>query len=610
MRFLSQLFQRAPTPAVSPRRSFRPTVENLEQRDVPTVVFNSAFGAETVSGPNAGMISPRVNLIFSGSYWNTTTGKQDEARLLNSARNILDGPYLSGLTQYGSDGHAIYNAVWNETGTVPSNPSTGDMQGFLWGSIGKHLQNAPGFNDWRHAPIYVVVSDPASARQDNGGWNAPGVFFDSRFGFFPPVLEDMHMIWVGTSTQTDGRVWKDAFTGTLSHELAEVMSDPHQDGIHVSPPTDLPSSIRGDNQIGDNEPAAQRYGYRLNGDRVQPYWSRADAAFIVPDGNKQKFVLNPIWSGATFTNQYDLFAFHDWSVGPETALHYGNGMTWAALNSEVVLFDPGVIRSVSTHTVYGAIEGKYVDLANQRDAFGRPVQGLLGLPTSDEVDARNSSGQWLGRVSHFAGGDIYWSAPTGAHVVYGGIRDKYNQSLFLHDVAGRVVKDLLGLPTSDELNLPGVAGARVNYFQGGEIVWSAAQGAHVIYGLIGVKYADTANQHDAWGRPVQALLGTATSDEVDVPGVPGARVSHFEHGDIFWSPATGAHVLYGGIRDEWLSLGGATSWLGLPTTDELAAPDGLGVFPKDAHGRVSYFQHGRIYWSPSTGASLFSGYPI
>jgi uncharacterized protein with LGFP repeats len=251
-----------------------------------------------------------------------------------------------------------------------------------------------------------------------------------------------------------------------------------------------------------------------------------------------------------------------------------------------------------------------VDLANQRDAFGRPVQGLLGLPTSDEVDALDSAGRWLGRVSHFAGGDIYWSAATGAHVVYGGIRDKYNQSFFLRDVAGRVVKDLLGLPTSDELNLPGVAGARVNYFQGGDVVWSAAQGAHVIYGLIGVKYADTANQTDAYGTRVQALLGVATSDEVDVAGVPGARVSHFEHGDIYWSPASGAHVVYGAIRDKWLSVGGPTSWLGLPTTDELAAPDGLGVFPRDAHGRVSYFQRGLIYWSPSTGAVVVGSHTL
>src|SRR5262249_13249720 len=167
----------------------------------------------------------------------------------------------------------------------------------------------------------------------------------------------------------------------------------------------------------------------------------------------------------------------------ENTLRFDSSLTWAAANGEFVTFDPGTIVSASSHMVYGAIQGKYIDTANQRDSGGGVVQRGLGLPTSDEVDARNSTGQWIGRVSHFQGGDIYWSPSTGAHVVYGGILAKYNQSLYLRDVAGRVVKDLLGLPTSDEVNLPGVARARVSYFQGGDVVWSAAQGAHVIYGL-------------------------------------------------------------------------------------------------------------------------------
>src|SRR5262245_2929389 len=174
--FLSLLFGRPRRP--SGRRSTSPPcVEPLETRDVPTVVFNPAFGAEAVSGPNEGMISPQVNLIFSGPYWSTAQGKQDEGTLLNSARNILSGPYLSGLTQYGSDGHAVFRASWDETATVPSQPSTGELQWFLESSIIKH-NAAPGFLDTRHAPIFVVVSDPASANQYNGAGNAPGAYFD------------------------------------------------------------------------------------------------------------------------------------------------------------------------------------------------------------------------------------------------------------------------------------------------------------------------------------------------------------------------------------------------------------------------------------------------
>jgi hypothetical protein len=49
---------------------------------------------------------------------------------------------------------------------------------------------------------------------------------------------------------------------------------------------------------------------------------------------------------------------------------------------------------------------------------------------------------------------------------------------------------------------------------------------------------------------------------------------------------------------------------GLPATDELAAPGGPGVFPGDAHGRVSYFRRGLIYRSPSTGAVVVGSHTL
>ena len=67
----------------------------------------------------------------------------------------------------------------------------------------------------------------------------------------------------------------------------------------------------------------------------------------------------------------------------------------------------------------------------------------------------------------------------------------------------------------------------------------------------------------------------------------------FQGGTIYWSPATGAHVVYGAIGGLYNSLGGPTSFLGLPISDELGIPG----------GRVSYFQNGRkIVWTPQGGA--------
>jgi uncharacterized protein with LGFP repeats len=50
----------------------------------------------------------------------------------------------------------------------------------------------------------------------------------------------------------------------------------------------------------------------------------------------------------------------------------------------------------------------------------------------------------------------------------------------------------------------------------------------------------------------------------------------------------------GAIRDKWLALGGPSSFLGQPLTDELGTPDGV--------GRFNHFQGGSIYWTPTIGA--------
>src|SRR5207248_3266132 len=124
-------------------------------------------------------------------------------------------------------------------------------------------------------------------------------------------------------------------------------------------------------------------------------------------------------------------------------------------------------------------------------------------------------------------------------------------------------------PTSDEMNVPGIAGGRMNTFHGGAIYWSAATGAHVVYGGIGAEYNATAGETDYFGKNVQTILGLPTSDEINVPGYAGARMITFQGGTIYWSSATGAHAVYGSIADFYNSLGGAGwSGLGLPISEE------------------------------------------
>jgi len=103
---------------------------------------------------------------------------------------------------------------------------------------------------------------------------------------------------------------------------------------------------------------------------------------------------------------------------------------------------------------------------------------------------------------------------------------------------------------------------------------------------IDIKYA-------ALGGP-QSFLGAPTlPTELTAPDGVG-RYRHYEHGSIYWSPNTGAHEVHGYIRGKWASLGWERSYLGYPTSDELATPDGT--------GRYSLFNGGIIYWSPQQEA--------
>ena len=247
------------------------------------------------------------------------------------------------------------------------------------------------------------------------------------------------------------------------------------------------------------------------------------------------------------------------------------------------------------HAIYGAIDQEMNATANEVDALGHQVRGFLGLPTSDE--AAYTTG---GRVEHFQGGDIYYSAATGAHVLYGSILAEYNATAGETDAVGFHVRGILGLPTSDEA---ASADGRVTHFSGGDIFSSAAAGTHVVYGAILAEYNATAGETDAFGHSVRGILGLPTSDEL-TNGATG-RVEHFQGGDIYYSLATGAHVVYGADLAEYNATAGEVDAFGQPVRGILGLPtaDETTNFP----GRVEHFQGGDIYYSATTGAHVVYG---
>lgn len=62
---------------------------------------------------------------------------------------------------------------------------------------------------------------------------------------------------------------------------------------------------------------------------------------------------------------------------------------------------------------------------------------------------------------------------------------------------------------------------------------------------------------------------------------------------VYWSPRTGAHEVYGAIRDRWAAERWEAGRLGYPTRGEYDVPG----------GRATDFERGRIAWHRATGAT-------
>ncbi|MET8875479.1 hypothetical protein [Nocardia sp. NPDC004604] len=214
-------------------------------------------------------------------------------------------------------------------------------------------------------------------------------------------------------------------------------------------------------------------------------------------------------------------------------------------------------RPVGPFDVGGAIEVEY-------DQVGGP--GVLGDPTTPELDAANG-----GRYQAFErNASIYWHPDTGANEVGGAIRDKWR------DLGWET--GVLRYPVTRQQATPTGSG-NYNVFQGGSIYWSVGTAAHQIGGAI----------RDKWGAYgwESGALGFPLTDEAATQKDNG-RYNLFPGGAIYWSARTGAHVVWGAIRDLWVSNGGEAGRYGLPTGEEY---DYEG-------GKAQDFQGGRITWQP------------
>ena len=233
------------------------------------------------------------------------------------------------------------------------------------------------------------------------------------------------------------------------------------------------------------------------------------------------------------------------------------------------------------------------------ESLGGPGDGDLGFPTIDEGPGRATDS----RNTTFSAVDkpvIFWTPDTGAHVVRGAINAAWDK---LGGSAGPV-----GVPTEDEVFRGDLVSQK---FSGGELTWNRSSKefttvppdlAGQLAGLTIPEDATSAINaaRRAAGGPL-GPLGAKQGPQYAI-GQDGAG-QDFTGGKIFYSPATGANVVSGQVLKKYESVGGAQSDLGLPTSNE--TDGGL-----TTGSRVSTFaaeDKPVIFWTPDYGAFIVRG---
>ncbi|MGA4545173.1 FG-GAP-like repeat-containing protein [Uniformispora flossi] len=244
-----------------------------------------------------------------------------------------------------------------------------------------------------------------------------------------------------------------------------------------------------------------------------------------------------------------------------------------------------------THTLCGPLLTKYLSL-------GGPA-GRLRYPTTDVVAAADGAGRFAhfqgqGTTGTAANGSIHWSPTTGAWYTHGGTRAKW---LSTGGESGH-----LGYPNADEQVVPGSGGEGfISTFAGGlgktpgAVLYSGATGSHELHGASYDRFV-------ALGGP--RVLGYPSADESVTAPKSGTYV-HFrplgaasDTSSLYWSAATGSHLVKNAIRGSWAGQGWENSALGWPTSDEFAVPGGA----------RSNFENGFILWDAVTGTVTSSPY--
>ncbi|HEX4948318.1 MAG TPA: M4 family metallopeptidase [Blastocatellia bacterium] len=379
----------------------------------------------------------------------------------------------------------------------------------------------------------MVANVHYGTNYNNAFWNGTRITFGDGNGttFSPLVSMDVvaHEITHGLTQKTAGLIYSKE-SGALNESFSDIF------GTMV----EYYSGINPDFLIGED-----CYTPATSGDALR---SMANP----------KLYGDPDHYSNRYTGSADNGGVHSNSGIPNNAFYL---LAQGGTNSTSLLSVTGIGRAKAAAiffralTVYMSASDRMIDARRWTLQAARDLYGLGSAEYNSVAQA--------------------WRAVGVPYIVYGAIRAKWDA---LGAEAG-----FLGMPTTDELSTA-CGGGRFNHFVGGSIYWTPATGAQEVHGAIRSKWASL-----GWEC---SFLGFPLTDERTTPDGIG-RYNHFQGGSIYWTPATGAWEVHGAIRDKWASLGWERSALKYPVSDEQAW---------GTTGRVSYFQGGRIYWTPFTGA--------
>ncbi|HZB19486.1 MAG TPA: hypothetical protein VE463_06565 [Blastococcus sp.] len=177
--------------------------------------------------------------------------------------------------------------------------------------------------------------------------------------------------------------------------------------------------------------------------------------------------------------------------------------------------------------------------------------GVLGAATSVALCGmvREGCGQ------QFERGSIYWSPATGAHATSGAIRQVWMGTGWETGV--------LGYPSS-EITCGLTDDGCIQEFQGGTVSWSPNAGALFTNGAVRAAWVASGREAGPLGYPTTAMGCGMVRDGCG---------QQFEHGSVYWSPASGAHAVTGPIWDHWIANGWERGSLGYASSPMVCSAD-------------------------------------